>query len=125
MYPPNSCGCPLIRLHCSGMVVALNFKCTGKSVTDINQSCVFFTGLCQKPLALTWQLFDLQNGVFVGAVLAPHHGVDSQFSKCRNSTEILFYLIELFFRSEEHTSELQSRGHLVCRLLLEKNNNFQ
>src|SRR5690625_1777369 len=24
-------------------------------------------------------------------------------------------------RSEEHTSELQSRGHLVCRLLLEKN----
>src|SRR5207253_6630028 len=31
-------------------------------------------------------------------------------------------------RSEEHTSELQSRGHLVCRLLLEKkkhNNNKQ
>src|SRR5690625_2321854 len=26
-------------------------------------------------------------------------------------------------RSEEHTSELQSRGHLVCRLLLEKNKN--
>src|SRR5439155_19099635 len=25
-----------------------------------------------------------------------------------------------FERSEEHTSELQSRGHLVCRLLLEK-----
>src|SRR5690625_1738845 len=33
--------------------------------------------------------------------------------------------LESFFgegegRSEEHTSELQSRGHLVCRLLLEK-----
>src|SRR5690625_5774453 len=27
---------------------------------------------------------------------------------------------ELQERSEEHTSELQSRGHLVCRLLLEK-----
>src|SRR5690625_101138 len=27
-----------------------------------------------------------------------------------------------FGRSEEHTSELQSRGHLVCRLLLEKKN---
>src|SRR5690625_6507391 len=26
-------------------------------------------------------------------------------------------------RSEEHTSELQSRGHLVCRLLLEKKKN--
>src|SRR5215510_11431388 len=26
----------------------------------------------------------------------------------------------MYARSEEHTSELQSRGHLVCRLLLEK-----
>src|SRR5437660_658097 len=28
--------------------------------------------------------------------------------------------VESLSRSEEHTSELQSRGHLVCRLLLEK-----
>src|SRR5690625_7064811 len=28
-------------------------------------------------------------------------------------------------RSEEHTSELQSRGHLVCRLLLEKKKTVQ
>src|SRR5579884_4328889 len=28
-------------------------------------------------------------------------------------------------RSEEHTSELQSRGHLVCRLLLEKKNKIE
>src|SRR5690625_6621016 len=28
-------------------------------------------------------------------------------------------------RSEEHTSELQSRGHLVCRLLLEKKKKIQ
>src|SRR2546429_2380584 len=28
-------------------------------------------------------------------------------------------------RSEEHTSELQSRLHLVCRLLLEKKKNFE
>src|SRR5690625_6480028 len=27
-------------------------------------------------------------------------------------------------RSEEHTSELQSRGHLVCRLLLEEKNRY-
>src|SRR5690625_6965002 len=30
---------------------------------------------------------------------------------------------QMIDRSEEHTSELQSRGQLVCRLLLEKNNN--
>src|SRR2546422_1621670 len=29
------------------------------------------------------------------------------------------------FRSEEHTSELQSRLHLVCRLLLEKKNGIE
>src|SRR3712207_8192386 len=30
------------------------------------------------------------------------------------------YLCEIIIRSEEHTSELQSRQYLVCRLLLEK-----
>src|SRR5258707_764807 len=29
-------------------------------------------------------------------------------------------IVEMQFRSEEHTSELQSRQYLVCRLLLEK-----
>src|SRR3989442_11013901 len=35
-----------------------------------------------------------------------------------------WYMVLLvnWFRSEEHTSELQSRPHLVCRLLLEKKN---
>src|SRR3712207_7078287 len=32
----------------------------------------------------------------------------------------LVQLIETYVRSEEHTSELQSRQYLVCRLLLEK-----
>src|SRR5689334_23583888 len=31
-------------------------------------------------------------------------------------------LTTVFLRSEEHTSELQSQFHLVCRLLLEKKN---
>src|SRR5690625_6422043 len=31
-------------------------------------------------------------------------------------------VLTIQIRSEEHTSELQSRGHLVCRLLLEKKN---
>src|SRR5690625_6952437 len=30
------------------------------------------------------------------------------------------FILVMVSRSEEHTSELQSRGHLVCRLLLEK-----
>src|SRR3712207_8478850 len=35
-----------------------------------------------------------------------------------------FHDVFLLFRSEEHTSELQSRQYLVCRLLLEKKNNM-
>src|SRR5690625_5715271 len=54
----------------------------------------------------------------------------------KNKAELFYALVEDHFsilnkkvvevlqeqkdRSEEHTSELQSRGHLVCRLLLEK-----
>src|SRR5690625_6509767 len=34
-------------------------------------------------------------------------------------------LKKMIGRSEEHTSELQSRGHLVCRLLLEKKKNLR
>src|SRR5690625_6727430 len=38
-----------------------------------------------------------------------------------DGTRVLWVLLHIEgLRSEEHTSELQSRGHLVCRLLLEK-----
>src|SRR3989442_9678967 len=43
-----------------------------------------------------------------GVVYAPHAGADFGGSEGH------------WGRSEEHTSELQSRPHLVCRLLLEK-----
>src|SRR5690625_6777311 len=36
-----------------------------------------------------------------------------------DAEEIFLATREDFARSEEHTSELQSRGHLVCRLLLD------
>src|SRR5690625_2359262 len=38
-------------------------------------------------------------------------------------TQAMEHLLKVA-RSEEHTSELQSRGHLVCRLLLEKTKNI-
>src|SRR3712207_7351137 len=38
--------------------------------------------------------------------------------------ELILPLIEGSGRSEEHTSELQSRQYLVCRLLLEKKNSY-
>src|SRR3989442_11747383 len=48
-------------------------------------------------------------------------------ARCERSQEFCFVRGQLldnfdkgWMRSEEHTSELQSRPHLVCRLLLEK-----
>src|SRR3712207_7832472 len=38
--------------------------------------------------------------------------------------DLAYVLTTYFVRSEEHTSELQSRQYLVCRLLLEKKNNM-
>src|SRR5439155_26648749 len=47
---------------------------------------------------------------------APHGGeTDARALEVGSGMQPLEYP-----RSEEHTSELQSRGHLVCRLLLEK-----
>src|SRR2546422_8564059 len=44
-------------------------------------------------------------------------------SERRQTTLVFIPEADHFFRSEEHTSELQSRLHLVCRLLLEKKKN--
>src|SRR5690606_40678831 len=41
----------------------------------------------------------------------------------RRSTQQILNYLEAVGRSEEHTSELQSRENLVCRLLLEKKKN--
>src|SRR5437899_3822135 len=46
-----------------------------------------------------------------------------EISSCKKSTSFELWLTlrsPLIVRSEEHTSELQSLRHLVCRLLLEK-----
>src|SRR2546422_8494360 len=43
-----------------------------------------------------------------------------------DAVEALSSLMEpMIMRSEEHTSELQSRLHLVCRLLLEKKKKYE
>src|SRR5258707_3714191 len=47
--------------------------------------------------------------------------------RCHKTTSLAGHLDDLLSshsRSEEHTSELQSRQYLVCRLLLEKKKNI-
>src|SRR5690625_2673972 len=50
------------------------------------------------------------------------HVLATQTLHMKKSKNMLIRVEGELPRSEEHTSELQSRGHLVCRLLLEKKN---
>src|SRR5690625_398176 len=62
-------------------------------------------------------------GYIVGYVISPGNVSDNDFREDHNvalADEAGESDPENMLRSEEHTSELQSRGHLVCRLLLEK-----
>src|SRR3712207_7523569 len=53
-------------------------------------------------------------------VCAAGNSTEGRYPKLRSSAAALFRF-GIAARSEEHTSELQSRQYLVCRLLLEKN----
>src|SRR3712207_7829452 len=46
-----------------------------------------------------------------------------EFQLCRRELCRIYVFFFTVTRSEEHTSELQSRQYLVCRLLLEKKKN--
>src|SRR5436190_18224603 len=50
-------------------------------------------------------------------------GASGSQKNCRDGRGSLSHGRANFFRSEEHTSELQSHSDLVCRLLLEKKKN--
>src|SRR5207253_3446704 len=55
-----------------------------------------------------------------GQVGRRHHGRRPARGRQAEAARVLRRRSDRRARSEEHTSELQSRGHLVCRLLLEK-----
>src|SRR2546421_9402553 len=49
----------------------------------------------------------------------------SDLNSSHDQISYAVFCLKLKFRSEEHTSELQSRSDLVCRLLLEKKDQSQ
>src|SRR5258708_37915586 len=57
------------------------------------------------------------------STLFPYTTLFRSISRYKAGKPILYYTWTPYWvRSEEHTSELQSPDHLVCRLLLEKKN---
>src|SRR5690625_5599272 len=53
----------------------------------------------------------------VRPIIGPEHDIPAP--DVNTNSQVMAWMMDTY-RSEEHTSELQSRGHLVCRLLLEK-----
>src|SRR5258708_24492388 len=69
-------------------------------------------GQQQSPAGTEVTVLRIQARLIVGGEVISHHQVCARGA----NLEVRDY----FTRSEEHTSELQSPDHLVCRLLLEK-----
>src|SRR5207253_11059122 len=76
-------------------------------INSNNFTCISFIGKCIK-----------SNRHFISYFYFSNINFCQIDANCR----LCFGFYSRYFRSEEHTSELQSRGHLVCRLLLEKKN---
>src|SRR2546422_2159220 len=71
--------------------------------------------------SLTVDLYDGLPGVTLFlAYLGATSGEDCYTELARAACNTMLRRVKECERSEEHTSELQSRLHLVCRLLLEK-----
>src|SRR3712207_8450511 len=82
---------------------------------------LFRSALAFDPLSSQGLLTALFTGMEAGNALDAHLSGDADAVNrygLRLST-----VYEAYLRSEEHTSELQSRQYLVCRLLLEKKKN--
>src|SRR2546422_6391257 len=85
-------------------------------IINTQRFLIFFFLMIRRPPRST--LFPYTTLFRSGPLVGRFHGVISDKAKvpleCRTPDQIQV------LRSEEHTSELQSRLHLVCRLLLEK-----
>src|SRR5690554_3546581 len=106
------------------------WACSGFRGLSLNSlSCKLQEKSCMFPRILSLSRRE-QRGIFVLLLLffvlavcrisMPHWYPQTAYSVFLGDT--LQAVFADFERSEEHTSELQSRPHLVCRLLLEKKN---
>src|SRR5690606_41820435 len=106
---------------------------TATSTVYHDFSPAFFSGLRRPPRSTLFPYTTLFRSAFFTAALRQQlpdgHMPDASgqpLPRVRLSADFAGQLLDTeqaSLRSEEHTSELQSRENLVCRLLLEKKNN--
>src|SRR5699024_11523815 len=83
------------------------------------------SGVWEAPSNMYW-MFKMQTVAYILANANPFSSIQVDYDKLASGV-VYFFRVTYFgittthIRSEEHTSELQSRFDFVCRLLLEKN----
>src|SRR5699024_12343072 len=86
-------------------------------------------------LLRSYRYFKNTTEVFISVLQTAHESSDFSLKQAMKDERPAPDILEQFFaeqkvdfqeqsRSEEHTSELQSRGHLVCRLMHEKKTTY-
>src|SRR5436305_10046853 len=89
-------------------------RCISSPLSRVVLSLFFFSGLGDRPCLLS---FPTRRSSDLEPEFEAAHGLMQQHAETIGSFQSAR---ARGLRSEEHTSELQSRPHLVCRLLLEK-----
>src|SRR5690625_758210 len=96
----------------------IDFDNSGLSILEISHRSDAFVEVMETARSLALELLGLENRGYQALFL--QGGASFQFVMVAYNLleKKAGYLNTGRWRSEEHTSELQSRGHLVCRLLL-------
>src|SRR5690625_6520361 len=94
-------------------------KSVTKDIVKYSPNC-FIVVLTNPVDAMTYTVYK-ESGFPKERVIGQSGVLDTARFRTFVAEELNLSIKDITGRSEEHTSELQSRGHLVCRLLLEKN----
>src|SRR5699024_11748859 len=117
------------RVHCSGIPRPVLFprNCTtvARGAAPAGHSIQALTGEPSKPWKVRSSTWSVHSGVDSGRRSSPLAAPCCARVRAQKASVSAAVGAALLPRSEEHTSELQSRFDLVCRLLLEKKNNAE
>src|SRR3984893_12004655 len=95
----NAGGCALERLNCTWMIVTLDLEGDRPAIANIHDAGIFFTSLHQNIWSARRKFLQFFSRIFVRAVLAPHHGKDSELGQIWFTPENFLDALK-FFRSQ-------------------------
>ena len=103
-------GRALERFDGARVIVALDFERHGPAVTDIDDARVFFTRFDENVGPARGKFFQFAPGVFVRAMLAPHHRENAELGEIWIAAENLFDALEFVRGQTVFRDELRCDG---------------